>query len=398
MKRRTFLKKSSLGAVGTLFMPNFITHLKHLEGFGAKEDFKKLVVIQLSGGNDGLNTLVPFEDDLYYQYRPKISIPKNEVLKLNDTLGFNPSLEKFHRLYKDGFVSVINNVGYPNPNRSHFRSMDIWHSASDADQYSKTGWLGRFLDAHCTNSHAMLEIDNKLSLSLQGKKRNGLAVKNAQQLYRALNNPYFDQLIQKSNTKNLSEDNLGYLYKTLIQTNESAAYLAKNHDYKQNAIEFPKSKLGKKLDLVSQFIQSDYSTQVYYVSHNGFDSHVNQRNAQDRLLKDFSDSLYAFVKSLQKAKRFENCLILVFSEFGRRVKENGSRGTDHGKANNTYLIGQNLKNSGIHNEAPNLKKLDDGDLNFSLDFRNIYADIIQDWFNKNPDPIIQRKFKSLNII
>ncbi|MBX2828920.1 MAG: DUF1501 domain-containing protein [Flavobacteriaceae bacterium] len=397
MKRSEFLRNTTLGAVGTLFVPEFLRGME-LVGLQSKTNFNKLVVIQLSGGNDGLNTVVPYENDIYHSLRPKIRIPKKEVIKLNDELGLNPSLEKFNRLYDEGLVAILNSVGYPNPNRSHFRSMDIWHTGVDSNQHSKTGWLGRYMDAHCTTSHSMLELDSKLSLSLNGELRNGLAVQNSQSLYRSLRGYYFDQVIDTGEFADLHEDNQGYLYKTLVHTRQSGRYLAKTHTVKENNFEFPKSRLGRKLGQVSQFIRSGLSTQVYYVSHNGFDSHANQRNQQDRLLKDYSDSVYALVESLKKAGEFDNTLIMTFSEFGRRVKENGSSGTDHGKANNLFLIGNRLIRPGIYNAAPNLMGLDDGDVSYTIDFRNVYSDIISDWFGKDPSGIISKQFDPLDII
>lgn len=397
MKRRTFIRNTTLGAVGTLFIPEFL-HGMDWVGLQKAAPFRKLIVIQLSGGNDGLNTIIPFENDTYYNLRPKISIGKKEVIRLSDQLGLNPAMDKLGKLYESGLVSILNSVGYPNPNRSHFRSMDIWHTAVDSNQYSKTGWLGRYMDAYCSNSHSMLELDSQLSLSLHGADRNGLAIQNSDGLYRALRGDYFKRVIETAGSNNLNEDNQGYLYKTLIQTNQSARYLAETHTVKSNTVEFPKSKLGKKLSEVAQFVRSGFSTQVYYVSHNGFDSHVGQRNKQDRLLKDYSDSLYALVESLKQGGELDNTLILTFSEFGRRVKENGSAGTDHGKANNLFLIGNNLKKPGIYNEAPDLAQLDDGDVSHKIDFRNVYADIISEWFQRDTAQIISVDFSSLGII
>ena len=397
MKRRGFVKKTSIGAVGTLFIPQFLRSMD-LVGLNNITSFKKLVVIQLSGGNDGLNTIVPFENDIYHRLRPKIGVSKGDIIKINDELGFNPAFEQFNKLYKDGSVSILNSVGYPNPTRSHFRSMEIWHAAANSNEYSKTGWLGRYMDAYCNNSHSMIEFDSHLSLSLNGQFRNGLAIENSTSLYKNLNDNYFRNVIESAKATNLNEDNQGYLYKTLIQTNQSARYLAKTHTVKDNNFKFPKSKLGKKLATISQFIRSGFDTQVYYISHNGFDSHVNQRNSQDRLLKDYSDSIYAFVESLKKAGEFDNTLILTFSEFGRRVEENSSSGTDHGKANNLFIIGNNLKKPGIYNSAPDLTRLDNGDISHKIDFRNVYSDIITEWFKKDSTKIVSTNFSSLGII
>ncbi len=395
MDRRSFLKHSAIGSVGTLLLPSFLQALDRVELY---KGFRRLVVIQLSGGNDGLNTVIPFEDDIYHRLRPQIRVPKGKVLAMNDYLGLHPEMGSLHKLYKEGYLSVINSVGYPNPNRSHFRSMDIWHTGVSSDEYSKTGWLGRYLDAYCEQPHAGLELDSKLSLSLNGEKMNGLALEKSDRLYNTLRGPYFKELINQAEQVDLTEDNQGYLYKTLIQTNQSAKYLAETHEVKSNNLDFPQSKLGKKLGQVSQFIRSGFDTQVYYVSHNGFDTHARQENTQSRLLKDYSESVYALVRSLEKSGDLGQTLILTFSEFGRRVQENGSKGTDHGKANCLFLIGENLKKPGLYNEAPNLASLDEGDLKYSIDFRNIYHDIIREWFNKDPSGIVSGEFDSLGVI
>ncbi|MCB0477526.1 MAG: DUF1501 domain-containing protein [Crocinitomicaceae bacterium] len=397
MKRREFIRNTSLGAIGTFFIPEFLRGMDWMN-LDEGNQFRKLIVIQLSGGNDGLNTIIPFENDLYYNLRPQISISKNEVIKLNDELGLNPNMGEFHKLFKDGLVSIVNSVGYPNPNRSHFRSMDIWHTAVDSNQYSKSGWLGRYMDSYCSNSHSMLELDSQLSLALHGKERNGLALEQSDKLYKTLRDKYFRDVIETAESAELNEDNQGYLYKTLIQTNQSAKYLAETHTVKDNNLEFPQTGLGKKLAQVSQFIRSGFSTQVYYVSHNGFDSHVNQRKSQDKLLEDYSKSVSALVQSLEKSGDLELTLILTFSEFGRRVEENGSSGTDHGKANNLFLIGKNLKHPGIYNDGPDLSNLDDGDISYKVDFRNVYWDILNEWFGKDASKIISKSFTSLGIL
>jgi uncharacterized protein (DUF1501 family) len=396
MKRRNFIKNTGLGAIGTYYVPSFISSL--YPTLGDESADKKLIVIQLSGGNDGLNTIIPFENDVYHQQRPTLRIKKNEVLKTNEMLGFNPVMDSFYNLFQDGYVSVVNSVGYPNPNRSHFRSMDIWQTASNANEYLKTGWIGRYLDAYCTQNHAALEIDNQLSLSMQGKEMSGLALTNSNTFYRTLRGNFFDQVIDQAQKTALDEDNLGYLYKTLVKTDQSAAYLKENHSIKKNNFDFPKTSLGRKLATVSQFIRSGISTEVYYVSHNGFDSHAGQRNQQDRLLSQYSEAVNALVKSLEKSGHMNDVLIMTFSEFGRRVEENASKGTDHGKANNLFLISSDLKKPGFYNEGPDLKSLDYGDVSYKIDFRNIYADVLKDWMGKNPNKIIRKSFDSLQIV
>jgi uncharacterized protein (DUF1501 family) len=394
MERRDFIKKSSLAVIGTAFLPQF---LKAGNALFSNESFKKLIVIQLSGGNDGLNTIVPYRNEIYYQSRPRLALPKQEIIPVTDDLGINGSMKNFADLYEKGYVSILNSVGYPNPNRSHFRSMDIWQSASGSNEYLRSGWLGRYLDANCTQSHETLEIESTLSLALKGEQKNGLAVKNSDTFYRALQDSYFQDLLHDENLDS-ENSNLNYLYKTLAETNESAKYLFEKHTIKKNTTEFPKTKIGRDLDVVSQFIQSGLNTKVYYISHNGFDTHVNQKHVHNQLLKEFSEAVSAFVKSLEKSGQLNDILILTFSEFGRRTEQNASGGTDHGKANNLFLIGNNLKKPGVFNENPDLTDLDEGDLKYTIDFRSVYQEILSKHLETDSEKILKNKFPVLTIL
>ena len=215
MKRRNFLKSSALAS--TAFMvPAFLKSYPGEKLLGSRSG-KILVIVQLSGGNDGLNTIIPFNNDIYYQSRPVLGIPKEEVLKVSDELGFNPAMEALRGLYDDGLMSIINNVGYPNPDRSHFRSMDIWHTASGSDQYWTSGWLGRYLDNQCTGCdqpyHA-LEVDDSLSLALKGAEKNGFAMSDPKQLKKTADNKLLKAIAQQYQPH--PEENVAYLYKTMI--------------------------------------------------------------------------------------------------------------------------------------------------------------------------------------
>jgi len=222
MDRRKFLKNSAL-ASSVFFVPSFLKAFENVDlcSYG----YNKLVVIQLSGGNDGLNTIVPYRNDIYYKARPKIAIPKNEVIKLNDEIGLHKKLQPLKRLYDQGDLSIINNVGYPNPNRSHSRSSDIWHTASDSNKYLKSGWIGRYLDFYGKHTHQAIEIDDSLSIMLQGERRNGIATRSASFLYKGLHESNFNKILAYQNNKHLNEHNLGYLYKTMIDAKSSATYL-----------------------------------------------------------------------------------------------------------------------------------------------------------------------------
>ncbi|NRA94119.1 MAG: DUF1501 domain-containing protein, partial [Psychroserpens sp.] len=226
MERRDFLRQSAL-ASSLFFVPSFV---RALEDFTtANLGYKRLVIIQLAGGNDGLNTLVPFLNDDYYRNRPSIGITKRELLASSEDFGFHPSLASLKNLYDEGYLTIINNVGYPNPNRSHFRSTDIWQSASYSNEYLQSGWIGRFLDQYGNHSYNAIEIDDSMSLALKGKSMNGIAANNPNILYRTSQDPYFKNVLQYYQDDHLSEHNLGYLYQTMISAKSSAKYIFEKH-------------------------------------------------------------------------------------------------------------------------------------------------------------------------
>lgn len=396
--RRTFLKKSALATAGTMLLPGF---LKSLEAspLSLPEGNKILVIIQLSGGNDGLNTIVPYTNDLYYKLRPELALPKGDVLRASDSLGFNPALVKLNELYDTGYLAVINNVGYPNPDRSHFRSMDIWQTASNADEYLTTGWIGRYLDASCKScsiAHQAVEIDDMLSLALKGESIKGMAVKNPKKLYTILHNNYF----QKINKDSVSTQNesLNYLYKTLAEATSSADYIYDKSTVRSSESVYPNHELAGQLKTVAELINAGLETKVYYVSLSGFDTHVRQQPQHARLLSAYAESVHAFVRDLEKNNRFQDVLIMTFSEFGRRVSQNASGGTDHGTANNLFVIGKNLKKKGFINGTPDLSKLDQGDLIHEIDFRSVYATLLNRWLDTNTNVILGGEFKALDFI
>ncbi len=402
MKRREFIKTSALTTVGTLWVPAFVKTLENNTLPKTVGGNKSLIIIQLGGGNDGLNTFVPFQNDIYYRERPQIAIGTSEVIKLNDELGLNPALESLRSIYEDGNMLLINNVGYPEPDRSHFRSMDIWQSASDASQYLDTGWVGRYLDATCGGTcdmtHQAIEIDDTLSLAMKGENIKGMAMQSAQKLYRTTQSNQMKYLAKQAHHHEHAHSPAAYLYKTLAQTVSSAAYIQEKTKNINTKADFPQNEFGKRLKTISELLQADLQTRVYYASLSGFDTHVNQKNTQERLLKIYADAVQALVADLKKNGKLADVLILTFSEFGRRVKQNGSAGTDHGTANNVWLIGGGLKKAGVFNEAPNLSNLQEGDLKHSVDFRSIYATILSKHFGVDDKIILGKNFEKLTFI
>ena len=357
------------------------------------------MIIQLSGGNDGLNTVIPYRNDLYYKYRPTISIKENKVIKLSDSVGLHPSLSPLKRLYDDGLLAIINNVGYPNPNRSHFRSTDIWQTASDSNEYLQSGWVGRYLDSFGKNHYNAIEIDDSLSLMMKGENMSDIATKSASQLYKTSQDPFLKKILSYQNDEHLSEHNLGYLYKTMIAAESSAKHIFFNAKKVVKANNYPNNGFANQLKTMAQFINSGMETKVFYSSLGGFDTHSYQNNKQKRLLDMYAESMEAFVNDLKKQNTFKDTLILTFTEFGRRVKQNSAHGTDHGAANNVFIIGDNLKKQGLYNDLASISDLDaNGDIKYEIDFRTVYATILNKWLQVNDKRILNKYYNYLDFI
>lgn len=403
ISRRAFIKYSSLAST-SLLIPDFLKGLTYANGkngsSGLLKAGKKLIVIQLSGGNDGLNTVVPYRNDIYYDLRPKIAIKEKEVLKLNDETGINPGMKYFKEIYDKGNLCIINNVGYPNPDRSHFRSMDIWQTGSSSDEYLNTGWIGRYLDsdcADCGNPYNAISVDSALPLAMKGKNHSGIAVENPQRFYLNTSEKFFLELSEQSQNHK-DDSNVSYLYKTLAETTSSADYIYENSKIYKSKRDYPDTAFGRNLKTIAEMINSDINTSVYYVSLSGFDTHANQNGRQDRLLKEFSDGVYQLTEDLSENGMLDSTMIMTFSEFGRRVKQNASSGTDHGTANNLFLISGGLKTYGLYNSLPDLNNLENGDLKFEIDFRNVYSTILRNWFGAEERNILGKDFEPLKFV
>ena len=395
MKRKEFIQAGSL-ATASLMLPQFLKAFE--KPVMVPPGNKVLVVLQLSGGNDGLNTVIPITNDIYYRERPKIGIAKKEAVVLTDEVGLNPALECFKGLYDDGSLSILNSVGYPNPDRSHFRSMDIWQSASNSNEYINSGWLGRYLDAQCKGCDKptqALEIDDVLSLALKGQDTSGLAFKDPRRLYSSSNERFYKEI---NAAHQATEETVDYLYKTMSQTISSADYIFEQSRLHPSSATYPGTELGKNLKTISTLIQSDINTKVYYVSLGSFDTHVNQEGQQKRLFTELNDAVKAFTADLKKNNRFQDVLLMTFSEFGRRVSQNASNGTDHGTANNMFFISGGLKQKGLLNALPDLSDLNDGDLKHKVDFKNVYATVLNKWLGTNDKMILGKQYDHLKFI
>ena len=385
LKRREFLKVTSL-ASASLFVPQFLSALNLSESLDPKGNENILVVLQFSGGNDGLNTIIPTKNDIYFKERNGIAI--KDALRLNDETGINPKLSFFKELFDNGELSILNNVGYPNPDKSHFRSMDIWQSASKSDEFLQTGWLGRYLDEscyQCEHPTQALEIDDLLSMALKGENNKAFAFKDAKRLYQTSNEKFYKNLVDHHHH---DEETVEYLYQTLDSTLNNVNYIFEKSKANSTAKTYPDSALGKDFKTVANLIKSDINTKVYYLSVGSFDTHTNQNQRQGKLFEEINEAIKAFVADLKADDKFKNVLLMTFSEFGRRVSQNASGGTDHGTANQMFLISGNLKKKGILNALPDLEKLNEGDLIYTEDFRKVYATILKNWLGADSSKIL----------
>ena len=377
MNRRNFLTLTGTFTGGTLLLPDF------LHAFGMQNSLtigeQCLVFIQLNGGNDGLNTFIPYENPMYYDLRPQIAISKNDIIGKNKGMAFHPALKGFATIQQNGDLSVIQNVGYPEPNRSHFRSQEIWQTASASSQYLNEGWLGRYLDLQCKEHQptAGVNFDNIDNLALKGNEPNSITVKD----------PNRFKLRNETENKIKLSDNpqLDFVRKIANSVTEGSDDIQKALSKSNNELTYPKSGLGKNLEWIARLIKGNLNSKVYYTSQNGYDTHDNQLGIHQRNLAELNDALFTFYTDIKKAQLLQNVTIVVFSEFGRRVKDNG-KGTDHGTAAPMFIIGGNTTGKIIGNN-PNLNNLDNGDLIHENDFRSVYATLLQKKMNFNPTQI-----------
>jgi uncharacterized protein (DUF1501 family) len=379
---------------------------------GVPED-RILVVIQLSGGNDGLNTVVPFGYDEYYQYRPVIAVPRKDVLvvdKLN-SIGLNPELAEYKALIDDGAAGIVQGVGYPNPNRSHFASMDIWHSADPTGGHGQ-GWLGKALDQVAVDKTGRAEptacvcVGHEAPLAGQGQLVHPVAFENANSfrwvgsdLHEGLE-PSYDTINRAGVLREIPNDRseAAFVMRTALD-----AQLASDRIRKAVAAgsltTFPNGQLANQLKMVAAMIRSGLPTRVYYVGLGGFDTHAGQPGRQPQLLRQLGQAMQAFHKELKALGQEGRVLTMAFSEFGRRVSQNASNGTDHGTAGPVFLMGDMVQ-QGLIGSHPSLEKshLDQGDLVFNTDFRCVYAAILEQWLKADSTKVLGRKFAPASVL
>jgi len=411
--RRAFLSQSLGVAVLGGTMPSFFgsaASAQPLPTLGASIDPDNvLLVIQMGGGNDGLNTVVPYSDDAYHRVRPVIGIAENSVLKINERVGLNPALAGLDELYKDGRVAIVQGVGYPNPNRSHFEATQIWETASP-DHPATNGWLGRYLDRAVAQSPANPSDAARLfpAVALGDTVPTALIAQHVDVPAIGALNTYG----LNTGKDAASKQTAGVLYDgakpgqspylTMIETTARNAMhggdilRAKIAGYVP-AVEYPKDGFAQQLRLAAQIVGSRIGTRVIFVSIGSFDTHAGQRAQQDRLLGYLGNGLRAFYKDLEAHGVADNVLALTFSEFGRRVAQNASNGTDHGTAMPLFVLGGKVK-GGVYGEHPSLTDLDRGDLKYATDFRSVYATVLQRWLGRESTGIIAGTFDTVAFV
>lgn len=397
--RRKFIG-TSMVASGSLMMPGFLKALDTSLRKNPPSNNNKLVVIHLSGGNDGLNTVIPVRNDLYYKSRPVLGIKKEKALSLSDEYSLNNAMKSFAELYDSGNLSIINGVGYPNPDFSHFRAVEIWQTGSERKEMVNSGWLGRYLDSQCVtayNPHHMVQVDSFLGLAMRGNNISGISYRSSGAFKEDIDSTLAKDILINTKTEN-SESYIDFLYKAVTDSYSSFDYLKAHNKEEHSATVYPDTSFGKKMRSISGFINGGAETRVYFASLLGFDTHAKQPGTHEKLLGDLSDSVYALIRDLKKNKKLDEVCIMVFSEFGRRLEENASIGTDHGTASNVYLLGGKLQQKGIYNPMPNLADLDSGNLKYTVDFRSIYATLLKKWLGADDELILKNKFPILNFI
>jgi uncharacterized protein (DUF1501 family) len=358
-----------------------------------------LVVVELNGGNDGLDTVIPWNHDAYRKARPTLAVAKDASLKANDEFGFHPKLLGLKKLWDDGLVAVIHGCGYPNPDRSHFTSMEYWHTATP-HQPQTTGWVGRFADKFWpeANANTIVNITPRQSLAVQAERHSPVVFNNPEDFVRAgdkLQADAYRQLIAQRDTGAATLDFL-----TAISKNASDSSLRVREtvgNYK-TPVAYGSTPLAQDLRKVAALIENRFPTRVYYVSLAGFDTHASQQSGRFYLLTGLGEGLRAFHEDLRRLKRDRDVAVMMFSEFGRRVEENASAGTDHGTAGPMFVFGPRVK-PGFYGQHPSLTDIDqNGDLKMTTDFRRVYATMIKEWMGfDDPKTILKGDFLTLGL-
>ncbi len=416
LDRRRFFYTTAWGGVIGMAWPRVYAAEPMQEGAPV------LVVIQLAGGNDGLNTVVPTGDDFYYKARPQLAIKRTTALGINDVTGLHPSLAGLKAVYDAGRLAIVEGVGYPHPNRSHFRSTEIWHTASDAEQTERHGWLGRYFDTYCRQEAASVGIciGKQNPQAFDAAMPKGVTFSDPRRL-NVRQRHVSDEMMQLMGMDtgddessagdsiaelsgggtggNPSVSPLDFLKNTASDAKISSQQIEGILQRTKPQSAFPDTRFAKELQVVSQLIRGNMPTRIYYLSHGGFDTHVNQLGTHASRLKEWGDAMQAFMNELSSAHQTDRVCVMTFSEFGRRVAENASGGTDHGVAAPLFVMGGNVK-GGMHGQRPSLAPadLDKGDIVHTVDYRAVYATLLERHLQVDSRPVLLKPFEPLGFL
>ena len=403
--RRDFLRTGLYGVGVSAALPAFFQQLgfaqaaKALDGAPETHPSRILVVLELSGGNDGLNTVVPYADDAYYKARPTLGVRANKVLKLDDHFGLHPSCPGLHSLFKEGHLAIVHGCGYPNPNLSHFTAMEWWHTGvpNGSDKY---GWLGRFADAQwpVAPQNGIVNIGSRQSRALASARQTPLVFGDPKKFGRLGTDA--EQKVFETFGKTYPTGNPSLEFVNGVSHAATAgAVLVRNacSEYRALADYGSDNDLTLNLKKVAALISAGLPTRIFYLNMGGFDTHAAQSDHHQILLIYLADALRGFLTDLKKMGRADDVAVMVFTEFGRRVRENASKGTDHGTATPMFVIGHQVK-GGFYGQPPALTNLDDGNLKMTTDFRSVYATLLQGWMGFGPTgSILKGEFAPLPI-
>lgn len=431
LHRRTFLKRGAGLVAASMVVPAFLAETARVLDLGptvaaaqaglgiqavpgapavaqaapAETSRRILVVLLLAGGNDGINTLIPYADPLYYQARPSLAIPREQVLRLDDKVGLSPALTRLKTRYDAGQVAVVQGVGYPNPNRSHFRAMDIWQTAVP-DRIEQTGWLGRYLESCACGTDKHLEgvvmgpVVQKsfwTELTLVPAISSLAAFQYASPRANPTARQYEAEALRRALSQSRGRPEEEFLRQATQIALDDADTMATIAQSYQSPVAYPQAPIGESLKTIAQVIAGDVGTRVFFATHGGFDTHANQIGQQQRLLTELDGSIDAFMQDMERLRRLDDVMLMTFSEFGRRVNENASNGTDHGTAEPLFVVGGPVQ-AGLHGSYPSLADLDRGDLKFTTDFRSVYSSVLQNWLGVPSEPILGGGFTTLPLV
>ena len=408
LNRRGLLRKglaglglgAGIGAVGSTFMaPSMFGRAAEAAAAQAAASGKVLVILELSGGNDGLNTVVPYGDDAYYRQRPNIGLPRNELRILDDHFGLNPGMAGFERLFKDGKMAIVHGCGYENPSYSHFTSMAYWHTAApnSGDEY---GWVGRLADSIAPTAPAnfLVNIGARQSLAVRSARHVPLVFDAPNRFMREAFFEEKDALSMLPDIGQVENPSRRFLLDIARSANDASALVREAWSNYSSPVDYGVASLD--LPKVVSLIDTGMPTRLYYVSYrnNAFDTHVFQNNVHRRLLTYTSDAVSAFIQDLERIGRADDVALMIFSEFGRRVPENVSLGTDHGAANAMFVVGSKVK-GGHYGEIPSLTNLEEGDnLAYTTDFRRVYQTMIEGWLgHESTNELLNGEFESFDM-